>query len=83
MLSGRLRLPRLQRYAGRIIAAMGVATFVFGLVLTQVSHRGSVQLFLGVLVIVTGAVTHVWAPKQMRHNVEWAPALNKEDDAVK
>lgn len=83
VLSHRLRLPRLQRYAGAIIAVMGLVVLVFGLVLQLVSHRGNMQLVFGVLLIVAGAVTSVWAPRQMRHNVERALTLNKEDGAVK
>jgi uncharacterized membrane protein len=78
VLNHRLRLPRMQRYVGRILAAMGLVLVVFGLVLQLVSHRGGAQIVIGVVVIVAGAVANVWAPRQMRNNVELALALNKD-----
>lgn len=76
-------LPRMQRYGGRILAVMGLALLVFGLVLQLVSHRYVAQLVLAAVVTVAGAVMSVSVPRQMRHNVERALALNKEDGAVR
>ena len=73
----------MQRYGGRILAVMGLALLVFGLVLQLVSHRYVAQLVLAAVVTVAGAVMSVSVPRQMRHNVERALTLNKEDGAVK
>jgi hypothetical protein len=78
VLSHRLPLPRMQRYIARITAAMGLALVVAALVLQLVTHRYGTQLALAVVVTVAGAVLSVSVPRQMRHNVERALALNKD-----
>jgi hypothetical protein len=66
----------MQRYIGPIIIVLGLALITTGLVMQLVSRGGALQLILGVLLTVGGAVTSVWAPKQMRGNVELARQLN-------
>lgn len=76
VLSGGLRLPRMQRYIGPIILALGLVLTITGLAMQLVGRGGALQLILGVLLTVGGAVTSAWAPKQMRGNVELARQLN-------
>jgi hypothetical protein len=80
VLRGKLPLPRMQRYAGPFICVLGFALTVSSIIFHFIFHGWQGQIVIGVMLIVLGGVVSVWAPKQMRRNVDQALRLNADNE---